>query len=307
MPVTYKDYYAVLGVPRTASEDEIRKAFRKKAREFHPDVNKSPGAEDRYKELNEAYEVLKDPEKRKKYDTLGANWRQGEPFTPPPGWEGAGMPFGEGAGGFDFSDFFRTIFGGMGGFPGEQPHGRTPRRPLKGEDQEAEIEVGLEEAARGGSRHIGLETPSGRRDYDVAIPKGVADGTRIRLSGQGNPGRGGGPAGDLYLKVRLSKDPRFTVDCHNLKTTLDLAPWEAVLGCEVSVPTLDGVVTLKVPPGISSGQTLRLRDKGLPTRAGSIGDLLVTVRIVAPKNLDDKERELWEALAKASSFEPRKH
>lgn len=307
MPVTYKDYYAVLGVPRTASEDEIRKAFRKKAREFHPDVNKSPGAEDRYKELNEAYEVLKDPEKRKKYDTLGANWRQGEPFTPPPGWEGAGMPFGEGAGGFDFSDFFRTIFGGMGEFPGEQPHGRTPRRPLKGEDQEAEIEVGLEEAARGGSRHIGLETPSGRRDYDVAIPKGVADGTRIRLSGQGNPGRGGGPAGDLYLKVRLSKDPRFTVDCHNLKTTLDLAPWEAVLGCEVSVPTLDGVVTLKVPPGISSGQTLRLRDKGLPTRAGSIGDLLVTVRIVAPKNLDDKERELWEALAKASSFEPRKH
>ena len=307
MPVTYKDYYAVLGVPRTASEDEIRKAFRKKAREFHPDVNKSPGAEDRYKELNEAYEVLKDPEKRKKYDTLGANWRQGEPFTPPPGWEGAGMPFGEGAGGFDFSDFFRTIFGGMGEFPGEQPHGRTPRRPLKGEDQEAEIEVSLEEAARGGSRHIGLETPSGRRDYDVAIPKGVADGTRIRLSGQGNPGRGGGPAGDLYLKVRLSKDPRFTVDCHNLKTTLDLAPWEAVLGCEVSVPTLDGVVTLKVPPGISSGQTLRLRDKGLPTRAGSIGDLLVTVRIVAPKNLDDKERELWEALAKVSSFEPRKH
>lgn len=307
MPVTYKDYYAVLGVPRTASEDEIRKAFRKKAREFHPDVNKSPGAEDRYKELNEAYEVLKDPEKRKKYDTLGANWRQGEPFTPPPGWEGAGMPFGEGAGGFDFSDFFRTIFGGMGGFPGEQPHGRTVRRPLKGEDQEAEIEVSLEEAARGGNRHIGFETPSGRRDYDVAIPKGVADGTRIRLSGQGTPGRGGGPAGDLYLKVRLKKDPRFTVECHNLRTTLDLAPWEAVLGCEVSVPTLDGVVTLTVPPGISSGQTLRLKDKGLPTRAGSIGDLLVTVRIVTPKNPGEKERELWKALAETSGFEPRKH
>ncbi len=307
MPVTYKDYYAVLGVPRTASEDEIRKAFRKKAREFHPDVNKSPGAEDRYKELNEAYEVLKDPDKRKKYDTLGANWRQGEPFTPPPGWEGAGMPFGEGGGGFDFSDFFRTIFGGMGGFPGEQPQGRSSRRPGKGQDQETEIEVSLEEAARGGNRHIGLETPSGRRDYDVAIPKGVADGTRIRLSGQGAPGRGGGPAGDLFLKVRLRKDPRFTVECHNLRTTLDLAPWEAVLGCEVSVPTLDGVVTLTVPPGISSGQTLRLRDKGLPTRAGSIGDLLVTVRIVTPKNPDEKERELWEALAKTSTFEPRKH
>ena len=306
MPVTYKDYYAVLGVPRTASEDEIRKAFRKKAREFHPDVNKSPGAEDRYKELNAAYEVLKDPEKRKKYDTLGANWRQGEPFTPPPGWEGAGMPFGQGAGGFDFSDFFRTIFGGAGGFPGEQPRGRS-RRPLKGEDQEAEIEISLEEAARGGSRHIGLETPSGRKDYDVAIPKGVAEGTRIRLSGQGAPGRGGGPAGDLYLKVRLKKDPRFSVECRDLRATLDLAPWEAALGCDVPVQTLDGIVTLTVPPGISSGQTLRLRDKGLPTRGGSVGDLLVTVRIVTPKNPGEKERELWKALAEASGFEPRKH
>ena len=306
MSVTYKDYYAILGVPRTATEEEIRKAFRKKAREFHPDVNKSPGAEERYKELNEAYEVLKDPEKRKKYDTLGANWRQGEPFTPPPGWEVSGMPFGEGAGGFDFSDFFRTIFGEMGGFPEERSYRRTVRRPRKGEDQEAEIEVSLEEAARGTTRHISLETPSGRREYDVIIPRGVSEGTRIRLAGQGSPGQNGGPAGDLYLKVRLKKDPRFTVDCHNLKTTLDLAPWEAALGCEVQVQTLDGTVTLRVPPGISSGQTLRLKDKGLPTRGGSVGDLLVTVRIVTPKNLTEKERELWKALAASSSFEPRK-
>lgn len=307
MPVTYKDYYSVLGVPRTASEEEIRKAFRKKARELHPDVNKTPGAEERYKELNEAYEVLKDPEKRKRYDTLGANWRQGEPFTPPPGWEGGGMPFGQGGGGFDFSDFFRTIFGGMGDFEEVRTGGRGTRRPARGQDTEAEIEVSLEEAARGGSRHVALETPSGRKDYDITIPKGVAEGTRIRLSGQGSPGRGGGPAGDLYLKVRLKSDPRFTVDCHNLRTTLDLAPWEAALGAEVSVPTLDGTVTLRVPPGISSGQTLRLRDKGLPTRGGSVGDLLVTVRIVTPKNPSDRERELWKALAEASGFEPRKH
>lgn len=307
MPVTYKDYYAVLGVPRTASEDEIRKAFRKKAREFHPDVNKSPGAEDRYKELNEAYEVLKDPEKRKKYDTLGANWRQGEPFTPPPGWEGAGMPFGQGAGGFDFSDFFRTIFGGMGNFEEVRTGQRGSRRQARGEDSEAEIEVSLEEAAHGGRRHVGFETPHGRKDYEVAIPKGVAEGTRIRMAGQGAPGRAGGPPGDLYLKVRLKKDPRFTVDCHDLRSTLDLAPWEAALGCEVPVQTLDGIVTLKVPPGVSSGQTLRLRDKGLPTRGGSVGDLLVTVRIVTPKNPTEKEQELWKALAEASGFEPRKH
>lgn len=307
MPVTYKDYYSVLGVPRTASEEEIRKAFRKKARELHPDVNKTPGAEERYKELNEAYEVLKDPEKRKRYDTLGANWRQGEPFTPPPGWEGGGMPFGQGGGGFDFSDFFRTIFGGMGDFEEVRAGGRGTRRPARGQDTEAEIEVSLEEAARGGSRHVALETPSGRKDYDITIPKGVAEGTRIRLSGQGSPGRGGGPVGDLYLKVHLKSDPRFTVDCHNLRTTLDLAPWEAALGAEVSVPTLDGTVTLRVPPGISSGQTLRLRDKGLPTRGGSVGDLLVTVRIVTPKNPSDRERELWKALAEASGFEPRKH
>ena len=237
MAVTYKDYYAVLGVPRTATEEEIRKAFRKKAREFHPDVNKSPGAEDRYKELNEAYEVLKDPEKRKKYDTLGANWRQGEPFTPPPGWEGAGMPFGQGAGGFDFSDFFRTIFGGMGNFEEVRTGQRGSRRQARGEDSEAEIEVSLEEAAHGGRRHVGFETPHGRKDYEVAIPKGVAEGTRIRMAGQGAPGRAGGPPGDLYLKVRLKKDPRFTVDCHDLRSTLDLAPWEAALGCEVPVQT----------------------------------------------------------------------
>lgn len=307
MPVTYKDYYAVLGVPRTASENEIRKAFRKKAKELHPDVNKSPGAEDRYKELNEAYEVLKDPEKRKKFDTLGANWRQGEPFTPPPGWQTAGGPFGEGGAGFDFSDFFRSIFGGMGNFEQASPGTRGGRRQARGEDQEAEIEISLEEAAHGGSRHIGLETPEGRKGYDVAIPKGVAEGMRIRLSGQGTPGRGGGPSGDLYLKVRLRKDPRFTVECHNLRTTLDLAPWEAVMGCEVPVSTLDGSVTLKIPAGINSGQTLRLRDKGLPTRGGSIGDLLVTVRIVTPRKLSEKERELWETLARDSSFEPRKN
>lgn len=307
MSVTYKDYYAILGVPRTATEEEIRKAFRKKAREFHPDVNKSPGAEERYKELNEAYEVLKDPEKRKKYDTLGANWRQGEPFTPPPGWEGAGMPFGQGAGGFDFSDFFRTIFGGMGNFEEVRTGQRGSRRQARGEDSEAEIEVSLEEAAHGGRRHVGFETPHGRKDYEVAIPKGVAEGTRIRMAGQGAPGRAGGPPGDLYLKVRLKKDPRFTVDCHDLRSTLDLAPWEAALGCEVPVQTLDGIVTLKVPPGVSSGQTLRLRDKGLPTRGGSVGDLLVTVRIVTPKNPTEKEQELWKALAEASGFEPRKH
>ncbi|MGE4296540.1 MAG: DnaJ C-terminal domain-containing protein [Desulfovibrionaceae bacterium] len=323
MGVEYKDYYKILGVARTASSDEISKAYKKLARKHHPDLNPGdPKAEERFKELNEAHEVLKDAEKRKMYDQLGPNWQHGQNFQRPPGFGGASYHFG-GGGGFDaggFSDFFEAMFGGGGGgFAGGGFGGRAGgfqqqgRRPRRGADSEATLELTLEEAYHGGRRHLTVQEhvagasglPEARtKTLDVNIPAGIKDGAKIRLSGQGNPGAGGGAAGDLYLKVVILPHSRFYLDGVNIIIDLPLAPWEAVLGAKIQVPTLDGPVDMAIPAGADSGKKLRLRGRGLG-QGSQKGDLLVRLRIKAPEALSDEERALWEELAAASTFNPR--
>ncbi|HTD67655.1 MAG TPA: J domain-containing protein [Candidatus Limnocylindria bacterium] len=343
MALQFKDYYEVLGVARGASEDEIRKAFRKLARQYHPDVAKDKKtAEEKFKEVNEAYEVLSDPEKRKKYDQLGPNWKQGADFRTPPGWQnmrgqrpGAGgraaPDFETHFGGTGFSDFFESLFGGKrgGGFQGFADDEESAER---GRDVEGDIMVTLDEALRGSVRAVSVQRPvpcaqcggsgvrgqhvcnvcggSGRVSradtYQVRIPAGVTDGQRLRIAGRGESGMGGGVAGDLFLRVRLAKHPDFAVENRNLVHETELAPWEAVLGAQISVPTLDGSVNIKVPPGTQNGQRLRVRGRGLPERGGAArGDLLVTVRIEVPRELSEKERELWQQMARESHFNPR--
>jgi curved DNA-binding protein len=339
MSVEYKDYYKILGVDRNASAEEIRKAFRKLARQYHPDVAKNkPQAEEKFKEINEAHEVLSDPEKRKKYDALGPNWKQGAEFRPPPGWE----PFGGGVGGrrrrttgaeefeFDgtgFSDFFEQIFGrgGRGGF-------RFDREEMseRGRDLEADIMVTLQEALRGSVRSISLRRAvpcehcggtgmvgrkvcpdcdgSGHKVrtevHQVKIPPGVTEGQRLRVGGKGEAGAGGGMPGDLYLTVHLAGHPEFRVQNGDLFYDLDLAPWEAVLGTSVSVPTLEGHVNIRIPAGTQSGQRLRVRNRGLG-KEGARGDLFVMTRVQVPDRITDHERRLWEQIARESDFKPR--
>jgi curved DNA-binding protein len=309
LPVGFRDYYDTLGVDRGASQDDIKSAYRKLARRYHPDVNKEEGAEDRFKEVSEAYEVLRDPEKRERYDRLGANWKSGQDVSGAEGFDfngggGGGayrdvrVDFGDGG---DFSDFFESLFGGrMGGRGGGGFGGGGFGRAgfsTRGTDQEATLELSLEEAARGGRRSISL---GDGRDFDVDIPPGVRDGQRIRLAGEGGQGPGGGPAGDLFLRVRIKPHPRFRVEGNDLYTDLPITPWEAALGAEVEVPTLDGRSRVKVPPGSSCGRKLRLRGEGLPG-----GDLYATVSIKVPKKLSRDERRLFEQLAETSKFNPR--
>jgi curved DNA-binding protein len=312
--VAFRDYYEVLGVPRDASSEDIRQAYRKLARQYHPDVNKEPGAEERFKEVAEAYEVLREPEKRERYDRLGANWKAGDDVSGASGFSGFGGPNGDfgdvrvefGSGG-DFSDFFEGLFG-RGGRPG----GRGGRRTAgfggfegfqtRGGDLEAELELTLEEAARGGRRRISL---GDGRDYEVNIPPGVRDGQRIRLAGEGGSGAGGGPPGDLFLRVRIKPHPRFRVDGRDLYVDLPIAPWEGVLGAQVEVPTLDGRKRLRVPPGSSTGRRLRLRGQGMPGPRGGHGDLYAVLKVEVPKKPTDEERELFEQLARVSKFDPR--
>lgn len=320
--VKFQDYYQTLGVPKTASQDEIQRAYRKLARKYHPDVNKEKGAEQKFKELSEAYEVLKDPDKRKQYDELGANWKAGQEFKPPPGWKNAKFDFG-GPGGFSFggdgfSDFFEMFFGRSAG-PGRGgarvrfgPHGAgfdfEQEFQQAGATHEAQITISLEDAYHGAKRQITLSDNGGPpKTYDVKIPRGVTEGAKIRLAGQGGPGRGGAPPGDLILIVHLAQHPNFQVDGHDLTTTLPLTPWEAALGAKLPVDTLEGQVTLTIPPGAASGQKLRLRGKGLPHRGhpDRHGDLYVLLKIVVPKELSDEERRLFEELAKVSRFDPR--
>ena len=324
MPVQYKDYYQSLGVPRTANEDEIKKAFRKLARQYHPDVAKDKKkSEEKFKEINEAYEVLGDAAKRKKFDELGANWKSGAEFRPPPGYGHApgGQAFRGGRpttndsefefGGTGFSNFFEQMFGGArrgaggtGGFGG----GRE-QFAERGGDIEGDIMVTLEEAMRGSVREVNVRHPVGRgvktETHQVKVPPGVTEGQKLRLTGRGEPGANGGPAGDLYLRVRLAKHPDFEVDGHNLIHELELAPWEAVLGAEISVPTLDGPVKIKISAGTQSGQKLRVRGRGLPQRDGARGDLMVTTRIVTPAKISDAEKKIWEQIAHESKFKPR--
>ena len=326
MPVQYKDYYEILGVPRTASADELKKSFRKLAREHHPDVAKDKKrAEEKFKEINEAYEVLSDPAKRNKYDQLGANWKSGADFRPPPGWEGfpGGHAFrGRGAGGDEFethfggtgfSDFFEQLFGarmrgGAGGF-GRTAGFEDEEFAERGRDIEGDIMVTLEEAMRGSVRSVNVRRPAGRsvktETYQVRIPPGVTEGQKLRVAGRGEAGSSGGEAGDLYLRVRLAKHPDFEVEDHNLIYEAELAPWEAVLGAEISVPALDGRVNIKIPAGTQSGQKLRVRGRGLPARGGARGDLFVVTKIAVPAKVTDAERKLWEQLARESRFHPR--
>jgi len=350
MPVQYKDYYEILGVPRTASDTDIKKAFRKLARQYHPDVAKNKKqAEEKFKEINEAYEVLGDPAKRKKYDDLGPNWNTGADFRPPPGWESfssgrsypgrgqRGEEFEFQFGGTGFSDFFEQLFGSMGGRGGPAGFGRRGGMPdeefatERGRDIEGDLMVTLEEAMRGSVRSVQVRhgVPcthcggTGQRaghvcnvcggagqvvkteTYQVKIPAGVTEGQRLRVAGRGEAGAGGGAAGDLFLRVRLAKHPDFAVEDHNLIYEAELAPWEAVLGGNISVPTLNGRVNIRIPPGTQAGQKLRVRGRGLPLRDGAKGDLIVVTAVEVPARVSETERKLWEQLAKESSFNPR--
>ncbi len=308
MGIQYKDYYEILGVDRSAGDKEIKRAYHKLARQLHPDINKSPDAEEKFKQINEAYEVLSDPDKRNKYDSLGSGLKSGEDFTAPPQWEFHYS--GENA--QDFSDFFKFFTGAAGGFGSEVPGGGLRQR--RGKDQEAEIEVSLTESIHGAHRIVELEkiepAEDGRparirKSYDVAIPKGVTTGTKIRLAGQGGGGMGGGASGDLFLKVLLKPEPGFQVQNHDLLSTVDVAPWEAVLGAKIKVATVAGRVSMTLPPGTQCGQVLRLRGKGIPNQKGGAGDQLVSVRIVVPVSPSDTERKLFEQLERESGFKPR--
>jgi curved DNA-binding protein len=311
LPVAFRDYYEALGVPRDASEEDIRRAYRKLARQYHPDVSKEPDAEDRFKELSEAYEVLRDPEKRERYDRLGANWKSGQDVSGAEGFDfgGDGSGFrdvrvdfgGEGFGGADFSDFFEGLFGRRGGANfggGSRRTAGFDGYSMRGSDQETTIELTLEEAAKGGKRRISL---ADGRDYEVDVPAGVRDGQVIRLPGEGARGPGGGPPGDLRLRVRIKPHPHFRLQDRDIHVTMPVTPWEAALGAEVEVPTLNGTKKVKVPSGSSSGRKLRLRGEGMPG-----GDLYAAVSIKVPKKLARKERDLFEELAKVSNFNPRK-
>ena len=314
MAVQFRDYYETLGVSKTASEDEIRSAFRKLARKYHPDVAKDKKtAEEKFKQINEAYEVLSDPEKRRKYDQLGEHWNQPGGFQPPPQW-GAGQPGGGGYrwgsgenggvefefGGTGFSDFFEAFFGGGRGrsaFGGFGQRGETAER---GSDVEADIMVTLEEALHGSTRQVSLRRAGSKKTeaYQVRIPRGVREGQRIRLAGQGEAGERGGKSGDLFLRVRLARHPDFSVEGSDLVHEVKIAPWQAVLGDQLIVPTLEGNARLKLPPGTQGGQRFRLRERGLPGVSGQRGDLYVVVQIALPKKLSEREREIWEQLAR---------
>ncbi len=311
-----RDFYEVLGVPRSSSQDEIQRAYRKLARTYHPDVNSDPGAEDRFKEISEAYDVLSDPETRRRYDDFGPDFRQVPPDMDAETWAriraGAGAggpgPGGPGPGGFGQGGFGQGGFGPgginiedlLGGLFGGRGFG-----PIRGADTEAELELTVEEAFQGGRRSVTLEGPNGRRTFEVKIPAGVTNGQRIRLAGQGGQGSEGAPNGDLYFVVRIAPHPRYRVDGRDLYVDLPLSPWEAALGTSVAVETPGGEMKVKVPAGTSSGKRLRLRHRGLPHPRGNAGHLYAEIRIMVPAKLTDEERRLFEQLADASTFDPR--
>jgi len=307
----FKDYYAILGVAKGATQDEIKRAYRKLARKYHPDVSKEPDAEARFKELNEANEVLKDPEKRAAYDQLGSQWHAGQDFRPPPDWD-AGFEFsGGGFTGADarqFSDFFESLFGRRSPFGGHAAHHAHQR----GEDHHAKILLSVEDSFGGGQRSIQLQVPEvdaqGRvalrtRTLNLRIPKGIAAGQKIRLSGQGAAGSAGGAAGDLYLEIEFEPHPLFQVEGRDLYMTLPLAPWEAALGAQIAVPTPGGRLDVKVPAGSQSGQKLRLKGRGLPGHPS--GDQYVVLKIVNPPLDDVRTREMYQRMAQELRFDPR--
>ena len=323
----FRDYYQILGVERAATADQIRTAYRRLARKYHPDVSKEPNAEARFKEMQEAYEVLKDPEKRAAYDQLGSEWKSGQQFRPPPDWgsgfEFSGRPGGAGARGGrarggaagagqdggsapeDFSEFFSSLFGRGSPFAGAGVRG--------GRDHHARLEVSLEEAFRGTTRTLELKRPELRSDGSVqlrshtvrvGIPSGVTEGQLIRLAGQGEPAAGGGSAGDLYLEVHIEPHRLFQLDNRDVTLTCAVAPWEAALGATVSVPTLGGTVEMHIPPGSQSGQRLRLRGRGLPGQPP--GDQYVQLKVVLPPADTPQAKALYEEMRSKLNFDPRR-
>ncbi len=321
--MAYKDYYSILGVDRSASQDEIQRVYKKLARKYHPDISKEPNAEERFKEIGQAYEVLRDEKKRALYDQYGEHWKAvSEGRTPPPGAEQARVDFRDlGIDPEQFRDIgsvFEELFGGgLGGFGGFGGFGGAPGRrrggprarqwSAPGMDQEVEIALDLHEAFRGGERELALVDPASgeQKRLKVRIPPGIHDGQRVRLGGQGGPGMGGGQPGDLYLKARLEPDPDFRLEGDDLYTSVPLAPWEAALGATVTVRTLEGAGRVKVPPGSSTGRRIRVRGQGFPKRRGGRGDLYAEIRIEVPEELTADERELMEKLAATSRFRPR--
>lgn len=314
----YKDYYKILGVDRSASQDDIKRAYRKLARTYHPDVNKEPGAEAKFKDAGEAYEVLKDPEKRAAYDELGANWQQGQQFRPPPNWD-AGFEFSGGgytdADASQFSDFFEGLFGRAraGGARGGAAGGFARREfHAPGEDHHAKIVIPLRDAFTGAKREITLRVPElddaghvalKNRTLSVTIPKGIREGQHIRLAGQGSPGIGKGQPGDLYLEVAFAPDPHFRIEGKDVYLELPVAPWEAALGASVKVPTPEGAVMLKIPPGSTKGRTMRLKGKGIPGKPP--GDMHAVLKIELPPADTDKAKELYKEMERELPFNPR--
>ena len=321
-----RDFYESLGVSRSADQSEIQRAYRRLARQLHPDVNKDPSAEERFKDLSEAYDVLSDPELRKRYDAFGEDFRRVPPDVDPDAWRqartyagagagaGAAGPAGGGygprAGGVrftsgglgddvDLDDLLGSMFGGGRG------RGRAGWGAIPGADQETELLLGVEEAYSGTHRTLTISGPEGPRTIEVDIPPGVVDGQRIRLAGQGGQGTGGAGPGDLYLLVRIRPHPRYRVSGRDLSVDLPLTPWEAALGAEVTLDTPGGPATVKVPPGTSSGRRLRLKGRGLPNRRGTPGDLYAVATIKVPRALSADERRLFEELKRVSTFDPR--
>ena len=326
----YKDYYQILGVARTATQDEIKQAYRKLARKYHPDVSKLPDAEERFKELGEANEVLKDPEKRAAYDQMGANWKNGQQFEPPPNWnagfefggrgdtgEGFSQGFGGGFGqGFNqeqnsaYSDFFESLFG-----QARQQSGRARQKPAA-EDHHAKVVIDLADAYHGGKRSFTLRTPTvdatghvvmTERTLDVNIPKGIRAGQHLRLTGQGEPAVGGGKAGDLFLEVEFKAHADFRVDGRDVYLTLPLAPWEAALGAVVQVPTPEGALSLTIPAQSAAGRKLRLKGKGIPgSGSNPAGDLYAVLEVVVPPAVTERDKAAYRAMQEAFDFNPRK-
>jgi curved DNA-binding protein len=308
----YKDYYQIMGVSRTATQDEIKKAYRKLARKYHPDVSKERNAEKHFKEVNEAYEVLKDPDKRSAYDQLGNNWQAGQDFKPPPDWSGS---FGFGKGGFtgnsafDFSEFFETLFGNTGASNRSQ---RPSPFSAKGEDQRAKMPISLEEAYLGATRTVRLELPemtmggqivNKLRSLNVKIPAGTMQGQQIRLTGQGNPGSGGGDNGDLYLEIEFEPHRFYQIEGKDIYLNLPITPWEAALGATVEVPTLGGQVDLKIPAGSQSGQKMRLKGRGLPSSPK--GDQYIVLQIITPPANTANAKAFYQRMAQEMAFNPR--
>lgn len=304
----YKDYYKIMDVPRTASAEEIKRAYRKLARKYHPDVSKEPNAEQRFKEIGEAYEVLKDSEKRAAYDQLGTNWRAGQEFRPPPGWERE-FEFRSGGGlGGEFSDFFEALFGKRSN---KQQSSRTSGfRGKEGQDHHAVITIRLEDAYHGASRSIHLQAinpqgamPEKTRALNVKIPAGITEGQQIRLTGQGSPGLFGGAPGDLYLEVQFESHRLFRAEGRDIYLNLPITPWESALGAVIAVPTLGGRVDLKIPANAQSGKKLRLKGRGLPGREA--GDQYIVLQIVIPPAHNESAREFYRQMAKQLPFNPR--